>query len=228
MKVIPNPLSKFRFQITAIVPVYNNQQTIASVVSTLLKINDIKEVLVINDGSRDLTSRKLSKFIDHKKCNVITTAKNKGKGWAIAMGINEARGNVILMCDADLKNLQNDHIYQMIQILKKNNTQMVIASRAPMTGFVSRFFARLSGERIFYKNNLSKKHLRLMKKSGYGVEKIINHAHKNKKIDFVISQDINHQLKYQRCGFAQFSREYFWEAQNVFFTDLRLRFVNND
>ena len=134
-----------------------------------LSWKDIKEVIVINDGSRDLTSKKLQNYIDHHKCDVISTVKNKGKGWAIATGINEARGNVVLMCDADLALIDISHIENLIKTFKKDHYQMVIASRGPITGVMSRFFASLSGERIFYKKNLRKieeryKYLNMKKK----------------------------------------------------------------
>ena len=222
------PLKKLIFKVTCIVPVYNNQDTIAKVVATLLEIKDITEVIVINDGSYDLTQKKLSNFIDHKKCNIISTAKNKGKGWAIAMGISEAKGNVILMCDADLKNLRDNHIEQMMNQFKKSKSQMVISSRSPLDGFKSRFFAKLSGERIFYKKSLTPKYLKLMKHSGYGVEKIINHAHRDKQIDFVVAGDIGHQLKFHRSNWPKCTKEYLEEAVNVIGMDLRLKLLRDD
>lgn len=222
------PLKKFRLNITCIVPVYNNQATIVKVVETLLERNDIKEVIVINDGSQDLTSKKLSAFVDHQKCNIITTAKNKGKGWAIALGISEAKGNIILMCDADLKNIQDKHIEQMIDRFKKNGVDMVISSRSALGSIKSRFFAKLSGERIFYKKNLPSNYLQLMKHSGYGVEKIINHAHRQKRVDFVVSGDIGHQLKYNRYSLGDCTKLYFKEAVNVLGMDLRLKMIRED
>jgi len=225
IKSIPlNPLALLKFKITCLVPVYNNQKTVGRVVETLLSIKDIKEVIVINDGSRDLTSKKLQNYLDHHKCNIISTVKNKGKGWAIAMGINEAKGNVILMCDADLALIDISHIVSLIQTFKKNRYQMVVASRGPINSLMSRFFASLSGERIFYKKTLSSKYLQLMKKSGYGVEKIINHAHRSKKVGFIVSQNIGHILKFEKHNFSTCLWEYFKESANVFSMDVRLKF----
>ena len=185
-------------------------------------------IITINDGSRDLTSKKLQNYIDHHKCDVISTVKNKGKGWAIATGINEARGNVVLMCDADLALIDISHIENLIKTFKKDHYQMVIASRGPITGVMSRFFASLSGERIFYKKNLSSKHLMMMKKSGYGVEKIINHAHKSKKVAFIVSQNIGHILKFEKHGLRACLWEYFKESANVVSMDVKLKFQRSN
>ncbi len=89
-------------QVSAIVPVFNEEIRVGKVIGTLLKSNLIDEVICINDGSSDKSLEVLKKF--GKKIKLINFKTNKGKGTAVAEGIKEARGNFLFFCDSDLIN----------------------------------------------------------------------------------------------------------------------------
>lgn len=71
--------------ICVIIPTYNNEKTIESVVKEVLLYCD--DVIVINDGSTDKTSTILSKI---DQINILSNFQNKGKGSALKKGILEA------------------------------------------------------------------------------------------------------------------------------------------
>ncbi|KAM4859929.1 dolichyl-phosphate beta-glucosyltransferase isoform 4-T4 [Thomomys bottae] len=62
------------------------------------------EVLVVDDGSKDQTSKVAFKYCQKygsDKVRVLTLVKNRGKGGAVKMGVFSSRGEKILMADAD-------------------------------------------------------------------------------------------------------------------------------
>lgn len=87
-------------KLSIIVPVYNEEKTIEKVLKELRKLKINKEIIVVDDGSRDKTPEILKKI---KGIKVVTHRVNKGKGEAVITGINHARGEVIIIQDADLE-----------------------------------------------------------------------------------------------------------------------------
>jgi len=57
--------------ISAIIPVYNEEKTIESILLTLISIDYIDEIIVINDGSNDHTIDVLNKFSKYENVKII-------------------------------------------------------------------------------------------------------------------------------------------------------------
>lgn len=97
-------------KLSIIIPAYNEQATIYNIlqrVSSIVLVNDIeKELVVVNDFSKDDTEAELFRFqqdypginINYQKHTV-----NKGKGAALHTGIKSATGDFIIVQDADLE-----------------------------------------------------------------------------------------------------------------------------
>lgn len=88
-----------------IVPAYNEEKHVVSVVNELLTVLEEFEidfeVLAVNDGSTDLTADRLELFHDEPRFNIITHSTNYGKGVAICTGIEHARGLFVVIHDCD-------------------------------------------------------------------------------------------------------------------------------
>src|SRR3989338_4298988 len=84
-----------------VIPAYNEEKTIAHVIKQAKLVKDISEIIVVDDGSKDRTS----KIAKNLGVEVIKHHKNLGKGEALKTGISHARGTIILFLDADLKNI---------------------------------------------------------------------------------------------------------------------------
>ncbi|MCK5078778.1 MAG: glycosyltransferase family 2 protein, partial [Bacteroidales bacterium] len=98
---------------TAIICVYNEADTIKDVVITASDYF-FDEVIVVNDGSTDETDFIVQEINDLHNFKYVTLPENKGKGFAMATGIEEAASEIIVFIDADLSNLQEDHFAQLI------------------------------------------------------------------------------------------------------------------
>ncbi len=97
-------------KLSVLVPAYNEENTIQSILTTLMNvrlINGIEmEIVVVNDCSSDQTKIKLQEFIDSHPAIHIRAfhhEKNKGKGAALHTGIQQATGDFIIVQDADLE-----------------------------------------------------------------------------------------------------------------------------
>ena len=91
-------------KLSIIMPAYNEEKRITPALEQITEFNPkgwTKEIIVVNDGSRDNTLKLINQF--KKKIKIITYKKNQGKGFAIRQGINKATGDFILIQDADLE-----------------------------------------------------------------------------------------------------------------------------
>lgn len=88
--------------VSVIVPAFNEELVIASTIRSLLASDyDRYEIIVVDDGSHDGTSRIVSeKFGDNPRVALITIA-NVGKAEALNTGINQAKGEIVIALDAD-------------------------------------------------------------------------------------------------------------------------------
>ena len=84
-------------QTTVVIPAFNEQEAIADVVARVRGRGAWREVLVVDDGSADLTAARATEA----GARVVRHPYNKGNGAAVKTGIREARGEVVLLMDAD-------------------------------------------------------------------------------------------------------------------------------
>jgi len=96
-------------KVSIIIPVYNERELVSEVIKTVLskKIPRWqKEIIVVDDGSSDGTQKELKKW--SSKVHVILSQKNEGKGAALRKGFAKAKGDVILIQDADFEYTPDD------------------------------------------------------------------------------------------------------------------------
>jgi glycosyltransferase involved in cell wall biosynthesis len=84
-------------QTTVVIPAFNEQESIADVVGRVRGRGAWREVLVVDDGSTDLTAERAAQA----GARVVRHPYNKGNGAAVKTGIREAQGDVVLLMDAD-------------------------------------------------------------------------------------------------------------------------------
>ena len=114
-------------RLSILIPVYNECKTVGIIIKkvkkVLSKLNCINEIIVVDDGSKDGTYKKL-KLI--KGIKLIMHKRNKGKGKAIRTGLNYASGDWVIIQDADLE-------YNPLDWIKLVETLRMIASKKSKT-----------------------------------------------------------------------------------------------
>ena len=113
-----------------IVPVFNEEKTVISILKELKKVNFKKfkkEIIVIDDGSTDNTKNLLENNKDLFD-SLHTNEKNKGKGSAVRLGLKNANGLYIVFQDADLEYDPND-LLKFEEVFLKFNADGIIGSR---------------------------------------------------------------------------------------------------
>jgi glycosyltransferase involved in cell wall biosynthesis len=113
---------KSTVKIAVAIPCYNTQNTIRDVVLKTKKYVD--EVIVIDDGSKDLTAI----IARAAGAVIISHEKNQGKGAAIKTALNNISADIIVFIDGDGQHDPRD-IPKLIEPILKNNADFVIGSR---------------------------------------------------------------------------------------------------
>ncbi|MDQ4070636.1 MAG: glycosyltransferase family 2 protein [Actinomycetota bacterium] len=147
--------------LSVIVPVYNERNTVAEVLRRLRRVElpvDL-EVIVVDDGSTDGTSQILSALED-STVQVVWHAANRGKGAAIRTALEHARGELVLIQDADLEYDPEDWP-RLLRPVLRNRAQVVYGSRfsgeggsMPASDWVGHRFLSLATN-LLYNTSLS-------------------------------------------------------------------------
>ena len=89
---------EYNFKLSVIVPVYNEESTILTLLDKIIDLKDLdKEIIVVDDGSTDKTSELISKYNKKNNIRLISHNKNKGKGAAIKTAKQYVTGNIIII-----------------------------------------------------------------------------------------------------------------------------------
>ena len=134
-------------KLSVVIPVYNERATIEELLQRVQAVSDDKEILVVDDGSTDGTRGFLSELAQHTTHNpavmtlpstkqrlrtdnirVLLQERNKGKGAALRRGFCEARGEIIIVQDADLEYDPRDYP-ALIEPIERGVADVVYGSR---------------------------------------------------------------------------------------------------
>jgi glycosyltransferase involved in cell wall biosynthesis len=122
--------------LSVVIPVFNERKTIEEI---LQRVQDVdvgrpKEIIVVDDGSSDGTREFLEQLpsaggpVRTDNIRIFVQAKNQGKGAALRRGMKEARGDVVLIQDADLEYDPHDY-FGLLDPILKGRADVVYGSR---------------------------------------------------------------------------------------------------
>jgi len=120
--------------ISAIIAAFNEEKTIAEVLAALKKNRLIDEVIVVSDGSTDATVDIARSF----EVTTIALRENRGKGYAMRVGVDYARHDVLFFVDGDMFNLKDEHIESLLRPVLRGDCDMNIGvrNRGPIRNFL--------------------------------------------------------------------------------------------
>ena len=158
--------------ISCVICSYNEAERIGDV----LKIVDghplVSEVVVVDDGSHDSTANVVRSFPSVK---LVVNEKNIGKSASLARGITSASGELILMLDADLKNLTRENVTALIDPVLSGKADISISLRGnslPLYRAIGIDF--VSGERVLPRTLVTDHAEEIRRLSRFGVESFMN------------------------------------------------------
>lgn len=122
---------KNELTLSVVMPAYNEEATLAEIVSRVLAVPLAKELIIVDDGSTDRTREilaELQKQYPGDLLRVFLQPRNQGKGAALRKGIELASGDLVVIQDADLEYDPRDYELLLAPFIE-NNADVVYGSR---------------------------------------------------------------------------------------------------
>jgi glycosyltransferase involved in cell wall biosynthesis len=119
-------------KISVVMPVYNEIRTIDAIIARVLAVGIDKELIIVDDCSRDGTRAKLEQMAKALPAGadirIFFHEENQGKGAALRTGIAQAQGDIVIIQDADLE-YDPEEYHQLIQPILDGRADVVYGSR---------------------------------------------------------------------------------------------------
>ncbi len=114
--------------LSVVIPVYNERGTILVIMEKVLKLDFLKEIIVVDDGSTDGTRELLQGTPFDGRVKVFFHDRNRGKGAALRTGFGHVTGEIVAIQDADLE-YDPDEFIEMIKPIVEGVADVVYGSR---------------------------------------------------------------------------------------------------
>jgi glycosyltransferase involved in cell wall biosynthesis len=116
------------FKLSVIIPAYNEERTIREILARVAALPVPKEIIVVDDCSRDATRAILQELDAADDLLVIFKSQNEGKGAALRTGFKQATGDIVVVQDADLEYDPRD-ILPLLKPILAGEADVVYGSR---------------------------------------------------------------------------------------------------
>ena len=173
--------------LSVVIPVYNEVENIGEILKRVQSTKLAKEIVVVDDGSQDGTRDTLRTLDGKENVRVILHDRNQGKGAAVVTGLRAAKGDILLIQDADLE--YDPHDYPgLLQPIEEGIADVVYGSRflgAPHR--VTMFWHLMANRLLTFMTNILYNTILTDMETGYKVfrrEVIDNMKIRAKRFDF--------------------------------------------
>lgn len=126
-------------KVAAIVAAFNESGRIGPVVDALVSCPQLREVIVVDDGSKDGTAGEAAAH----GARVLRHEKNRGKALAMQTGTEAADADIFFFCDADMKGLTREMIADIIEPVAAGETDMMIGMHDRAIYYMSFIFSMI-------------------------------------------------------------------------------------
>ena len=116
------------FKLSIVVPVYNEEATIHTILARVGALPVAKEIIIVDDCSTDRTRELLAPLERAGEVKVVYKPQNEGKGAALRSGFEQASGDVVVVQDADLEYDPRD-ILPLLKPIVSGEADVVYGSR---------------------------------------------------------------------------------------------------
>jgi glycosyltransferase involved in cell wall biosynthesis len=114
-------------RLSVIIPVYNERETIEEIVKKVQEVDIEKEIIIIDGASTDGTTE-IVKGLSGENIIKLYQSQSIGKGSAVRWGIEVAKGDIIIIQDADLEYCPEDY-HRLIEPIERGEADVVYGSR---------------------------------------------------------------------------------------------------
>jgi len=207
-------------KVSVIICAFNEEKTIKEVILSVSESIIVSEIIVVNDGSTDNTEKIIKEVKQQIDITDIHLKKNKGKGYAMAVGVEQAFGDIIVFIDADLSNIVAEHISKLIIPILNNEADMVLGQATEtLINYKINPFKSFSGERSLLKKEILPI-LNDMKTSKFGVETLINLYYQSheKTVKCVLLEGLKHPTKFDKTSQSKAIKEFALEGHQIVLT----------
>ncbi|MGC8828534.1 MAG: glycosyltransferase family 2 protein [Verrucomicrobiia bacterium] len=115
--------------LAVVMPVYNEEKTVASILELVLAQRPVQEVIVVDDASTDKTYEVLKNIAEkHNRIKLFRHDYNQGKGAALRTGFSKVSAPYVIIQDADLEYDPNEY-YLLLKPVLADKADVVFGSR---------------------------------------------------------------------------------------------------
>jgi glycosyltransferase involved in cell wall biosynthesis len=114
-------------KLSVVIPVYNEKETILTLISRVNNVPLEKEIIIVDDCSTDGTTEVLKNLSD-SSVRLLFHEKNQGKGAALRTGFSQVQGDIVIIQDADLE-YNPDEYPHLIAPIRDGHADAVFGSR---------------------------------------------------------------------------------------------------
>ncbi|HNW71936.1 MAG TPA: glycosyltransferase family 2 protein [Candidatus Paceibacterota bacterium] len=210
-------------KVSAIICVYNEEKTLKDVITSVSEYSIVNEIIVVNDSSTDATEKIIKELKQDMALTDIHLKENKGKGYAMAVGVENAKNEIIVFIDADQTKIVSGYINHMVKPLLKKECDMVLGySTVNILSQDINPLKILTGERAIYRKDITPI-LDKMKESRFGVETLLYFyfISMGKTLKFIRLVGLAHKDKYKKVPFAKATTNYINEGWEIAYTAVK-------
>jgi hypothetical protein len=135
------------FLLSVVMPVFNELHTIDEIIARVRACGIPCELIIVDDGSTDGTRDLLQKYKADADVTLLFHARNEGKGAALKKGFMQAKGDVVVVQDADLEYDPADYS-RLLQPIIENQADAVFGSRFSGGSHRVLYFWHSAGNRL--------------------------------------------------------------------------------